>query len=442
MHLREAAREERRGGLDDVVRRARTTRRAATGPSPSSHQRAEAHEGRHLVHVAPHRARHLLGLQRSGSSGSWRSAGLVHQAPEQPVEQGEAVGVARAARRARTAAEEGRGTLTRGAAAGAARRRPSALGANRSPSCARRRATAPRSGGRRCASSARASRRKPSTSVSSASVDDHASGIRTATACCGGGAQARGQVAGVQRARRGPVAATHDERQHLAAAARSARAGRRRAARARAAPAAAGRPTSTPEARHAQQHLAAARGSGRPESARGAPAPRPAWDRCPARSMPSARGDDLVVREAVEAHQPVGLVQPVLAHQRRRLQRQRARRIGDRAEGRVVDALAAGRRRTAWRWSTGCCGRRRRRRRRSSACSARPARTRRLGARRARRRLRRDRRARGVRLSFASSMWMRSRAIERRMAAPSFSGASARRPSSVGSSMLMLSRSA
>jgi hypothetical protein len=37
------------------------------------------------------------------------------------------------------------------------------------------------------------------------------------------------------------------------------------------------------------------------------------------------RGHDLVVLEAVEAHQPVGLVQPVLAHQRRRGKRQRGR---------------------------------------------------------------------------------------------------------------------
>ena len=51
------------------------------------------------------------------------------------------------------------------------------------------------------------------------------------------------------------------------------------------------------------------------------------------------RRRDLVGLEAVEAHQPVGLVQPVLAHQRRRLQRQRRGGIGDRAEGRVVDAL-------------------------------------------------------------------------------------------------------
>jgi hypothetical protein len=42
------------------------------------------------------------------------------------------------------------------------------------------------------------------------------------------------------------------------------------------------------------------------------------------------------VGEAVKAHQPVGLVQPVLAHCGRRGQRQGARGVGDGAEGRVV----------------------------------------------------------------------------------------------------------
>ena len=56
-------------------------------------------------------------------------------------------------------------------------------------------------------------------------------------------------------------------------------------------------------------------------------------------SMPSARAvKDLRLREAIEAHQPVGLVEPVLAHQRRLLQRQRRRRIRDRAEGGIIDA--------------------------------------------------------------------------------------------------------
>ena len=56
-------------------------------------------------------------------------------------------------------------------------------------------------------------------------------------------------------------------------------------------------------------------------------------------SMPSLLVDDLAGVEAVEPHQPVGLIEPVLAHQRRRCQRQRAAGIGDRAEGGVIDAL-------------------------------------------------------------------------------------------------------
>jgi len=51
-----------------------------------------------------------------------------------------------------------------------------------------------------------------------------------------------------------------------------------------------------------------------------------------------ACGHDLAMREAVKTHQPVGLVEPVFAHGGRRDQRQRARRIGDGAEGRVVHA--------------------------------------------------------------------------------------------------------
>ncbi len=49
--------------------------------------------------------------------------------------------------------------------------------------------------------------------------------------------------------------------------------------------------------------------------------------------------DDLVGVEAVEAHQPVGLIQPMLADQRRGAQRQRTAGIGDRAEGGVIDTL-------------------------------------------------------------------------------------------------------
>ena len=54
-----------------------------------------------------------------------------------------------------------------------------------------------------------------------------------------------------------------------------------------------------------------------------------------------AGAGDLVHLEAVEAQQPVGLVEPVLAHQRRRLQRQPGAGVRDRAEGRVVDPAQA-----------------------------------------------------------------------------------------------------
>ena len=48
---------------------------------------------------------------------------------------------------------------------------------------------------------------------------------------------------------------------------------------------------------------------------------------------------DLLRVEGVMAQEPVGLVEPVLALQRRRLQRQNGARIRDRAEGRIIDAL-------------------------------------------------------------------------------------------------------
>ena len=44
---------------------------------------------------------------------------------------------------------------------------------------------------------------------------------------------------------------------------------------------------------------------------------------------------------AVEAHQPVRLVEPMLADQRRALQRQHGAGIGDRREGAVIDAAQA-----------------------------------------------------------------------------------------------------
>jgi hypothetical protein len=48
--------------------------------------------------------------------------------------------------------------------------------------------------------------------------------------------------------------------------------------------------------------------------------------------------DDLPDLEAVEPHEPVGLVEPVLAHERRRLRRQARVAVRERAERGVVDA--------------------------------------------------------------------------------------------------------
>src|SRR6185312_2404353 len=49
--------------------------------------------------------------------------------------------------------------------------------------------------------------------------------------------------------------------------------------------------------------------------------------------------DDFAGIETIEAHQPVGLIKPVLANQRRRPQRQRAAAVRDRAERGIIDAL-------------------------------------------------------------------------------------------------------
>ena len=83
--------------------------------------------------------------------------------------------------------------------------------------------------------------------------------------------------------------------------------------------------------------------------------------------------DDFAGGKTVKPHQPVGLVEPVLADQRRRRQRQSAAGVGDRAEGGVVDALQLVGAVEVGAGVAGWSGRWRRRRRRSSACSGRPA---------------------------------------------------------------------
>ncbi len=72
---------------------------------------------------------------------------------------------------------------------------------------------------------------------------------------------------------------------------------------------------------------------------------------------------DLLHPEAVEAQQPVGLVEPVLAHQRRLDQRQDAAGVGDRAEGGIVHARQLVGASRARNWCAGSWRRRRRPRR-------------------------------------------------------------------------------
>ena len=75
------------------------------------------------------------------------------------------------------------------------------------------------------------------------------------------------------------------------------------------------------------------------ESDRGDAAPRPISDRPQATACRRSVLDDLAGIETVESHQPIGLIEPVLAHQRRGDQGQRTAGIGDRTERGVIDAL-------------------------------------------------------------------------------------------------------
>jgi hypothetical protein len=85
-HGGEAAHEERRGRLDDVV----------LGLEPGDMQRllalalvdgAKAHEGGHLVHVTAHRLGHLLGRDPVRVERVMTQPGLGLQPPEEAIEQ-------------------------------------------------------------------------------------------------------------------------------------------------------------------------------------------------------------------------------------------------------------------------------------------------------------------------------------------------------------------
>ena len=92
-----------------------------------------------------------------------------------------------------------------------------------------------------------------------------------------------------------------------------------------------------PHARHAKQHLA--RRAVDIDREIGAMLQRPGGLGIDIERQHAIIGrvGDFAGIEAVETHQPVGLVQPVFAHQRRTDQRQDGRGIGDRREGTVID---------------------------------------------------------------------------------------------------------
>ena len=94
------------------------------------------------------------------------------------------------------------------------------------------------------------------------------------------------------------------------------------------------------EARHAQQQLARGAVEVDRKALRVRQRPRSLGIEVKRQHAAGLRRN-LVGGKAIEAQQPVGLVQPVLAQQRRRLRGQRGRGVRDGAEGRVVHALEA-----------------------------------------------------------------------------------------------------
>ena len=174
---------------------------------------------------------------------------------------------------------------------------------------------------------------------------------RTDPAWRGCGASCARRRAGSSRRLRGWWSSSVDERQHLLQRHAQPREVGQRAARRGGATAGCARRCACPgPARAAAFRVGAVlRSTGKRSGLRSAQASFGSMSRS---SMPSRRvgGRDLVDVESVEAQQPVGLVQAMLAQQRRRLQRQLRRGVGNRAEGRSSTRAAGGSCRTGCRW--------------------------------------------------------------------------------------------
>ena len=97
-HLREAPRKKRRGGFNDVVLgfKPRHMQRPAgrVGPKRFVLHRGEAHKGFHLVHVAAYGLGQMLSAHAVGVQRVVPQTRLMHQPPEQAVEQAETIRVA------------------------------------------------------------------------------------------------------------------------------------------------------------------------------------------------------------------------------------------------------------------------------------------------------------------------------------------------------------
>ena len=340
-HLREAAHEERRGRLDDVVLRLEPgdVQRRRAGAVDRSRKRTKAV----ILCLSRRTAWAMLLARAPGRGRAGRGAGRARARRRQsrrysrPKRSGSRCSThARASRHSREAAGTRRRRRRRAGAAGAgrsSRRRTgrrrragvachctSTSGATPWPRCSARAAR----GSRRSRPAAASAHALP-ISRHQARLEQRVCGRRQSRACARHARRcARRRAAPravVRRARRraAPCAAARAAAQVVAAQ-----------PRAPGAPPAAARPPCTPSpgTRSSISRGARFRSTGNCSRCASAQA---SFGSTSSDSMPSPRRHDLVVREAVEAHQPVGLVEPVLAHQRRRLRA--AARAGRRGSG-------------------------------------------------------------------------------------------------------------
>ncbi len=304
----------------------------------------------------------------------------MQHAPDEPVQKREALRVAVAdelSMQGRDGAAGG-GAALRSRVPGSRRRRAPGVDGSEEARGARRRPRRPRPAERRSATSARTAWRKPSRSAPSARCDR---AHQNRLSCFGGAARRWRRSARSVEPDRAVV--RRDQERARALEARGERGRRRRGATGNA-----GAPRRCARRRGCRGPARAAASRARRVLTSTGKRSRCLSAQASFGSMssgsmpPSVACRDLVDGEAVEAHQPVGLVEPVLAQQRRRLARQGPAGVGDRAEApnsrRAAVVVAIERARSCAAPSR----RSPRRRRRSSASTGRRARSAGASARR------------------------------------------------------------